>query len=1209
VRCATALGLFLALPLLAQAADRDGDGLLDRDEKALGTDPSFAEKLTVLFDDGPESEERREKPDYDGTKDILTVACAHVAEDRFLWRAVFAQPPRPEDTVFHLYVDADATEATGRKGPDGGSFTGTDYMLTMAGGRAYSTHFAPDGSRIPGPPVTYVVHEKSLLMTADLGISRDADGPRFALYVLCHTRVKSGTRPPMSDRTGKELFTDVPLSTRRKIRRPEDYAANHNVDATFGLHRLRRIEQAEDTSVLRHDQFELDGFEIDRFTSRRWPHLKLTSSGATASAKAPEAGRYHVGFMMYDDERRTERIAIAIDGQLAGVAVANQDNNRTWLYWLAEARELKGGERITLRACGSGTHGIIKLLFLPRPPEPRSIRYAVENLTAVSPADPPRRAIASWTTTWPCPTRFEYGTDAGYGKMIEKETECLVHRVVLRDLDPETEYHGLAIGTTRDGEPFRSDDFTFRVQPPTSPPTTSGVHEVPLSVRNPHPFAVERWPVTTGVPFPQGVLASAEHVRLTDGKGEAPCQVRCAARWPDGSVKWLRITFLAAAPANGQSTYPLQYGRQVRRERANRKPAVTGGITTTAHVSGKPLKPTDAEQASVLDESGPLRAVRRTTSHLANGDGEDLLRVEQRIEAVRGLPVLRIQHTFTVTAPSTFLDLESLALRVPIEAKGAWTAARENGEAIRLDAGASVHQRFDDEFIVRDGAGPRVIEGRLRGSLIAQDAPCALAVRDAWQNYPKAFSLDEHGVRIGLCPPFDARLYDKFLFEKEGHHLYYYLRDGQYRLKRGMAKTHELLLCFEPDKEKREQLCSLFQRPLLATAPPEWYCDSKAFYDVAPRDPDRLALYEQGIEKNLEAYAQRRERQSDFGLMNYGDWYGERGANWGNIEYDTQHAFFLEYIRSGNPDAFFLGHATELHNRDVDTVHWHPDPSQVGLVYVHQMGHVGGYYDESVPGTLGIPRAGGHISHAWAEGHFDHYFLTGDRRSYDTGVAVADCFVRRELGRPYDFRVCRTPGWHLIMLMAAWHATGDPYYMNAAKVVAERVLETQDGTRPLPDDQREDRTPVQEGGWSRMMRPGHCRCTPRHRGNAGFMVAVLLSGLKYYHDATGDPRAKDAIIRGAHYLLDECYSPEVKGFRYTSCPETDYRPGATPLMVEGIARAYLWTQDQRFRRVLTEALPLRARGSPYGKGFSMYYRCGPRVMADLLAAGLTLKAK
>ena len=34
----------------------------------------------------------------------------------------------------------------------------------------------------------------------------------------------------------------------------------------------------------------------------------------------------------------------------------------------------------------------------------------------------------------------------------------------------------------------------------------AGVHTVPLVVRNPYPFEVRNWPVTTGVPFPQGQL-------------------------------------------------------------------------------------------------------------------------------------------------------------------------------------------------------------------------------------------------------------------------------------------------------------------------------------------------------------------------------------------------------------------------------------------------------------------------------------------------------------------------------------------------------------------------------------------------------------------------------------------------------------------------------------------------------------------------------
>lgn len=355
-------------------------------------------------------------------------------------------------------------------------------------------------------------------------------------------------------------------------------------------------------------------------------------------------------------------------------------------------------------------------------------------------------------------------------------------------------------------------------------------------------------------------------------------------------------------------------------------------------------------------------------------DGSASFRVEQRLTAWRGCRFVQVQHTFINDCPAPYTNIESLSFAVPA-GRVAWQAALAADEPLALAAGESAWQRFDGEYAARGGKG---VAGRLTGGLTADDGSLAVSVRDCWQNYPKGFAVTDEGLRVDLAPDFEAGLYDTFPFEKEGHHLYYYLRDGHYRFKQGMAKTHDLLLDFGAEAAAHARI---FQRPLLLTATPAWYTGSMAFYNVAPRNGKLFAAYEQAVDRNLVAYRAACERQHDYGLMNYGDWYGERGANWGDIEYDTQHAFFLEYIRSGNPEAFFLGDSTETHNRDVDTVHWAPNPHGIGLAYVHQMGHVGGYYTESVPGTLGIPNAGGSVTHAWTEGHFDHYYLTGDRSS------------------------------------------------------------------------------------------------------------------------------------------------------------------------------------------------------------------------------------
>ena len=1222
----------------SEAAEISTVNLCQEQAARLGVDAQQSLELTVVYQGQAAGEAERRREGYDPSKDILRVEFGHVGEDRYVWRTTFAGPPHLEDTVHHIYVDADDDPETGREG------YGVEYMLTVAGGSSRATHFSPEGTHLTPPRVRFVVQGNSLLTSADVQLGADETGARFRMWVLCHTTTTAEQpRPPMSDSTGRFPVQGVALHERAKRMLPEDYRDHHRVLGTYGRDVLRPLLDDPANVVVPYDELQWEGFQVDLFTSQRYGHLRREESTASVWHTVGQPGEYHVGFVMYDDGS-DQRIAIHIGEQLSGVAVVNTEKRRHGVYFLDHPQELAVGDTIRLEAVGTGgRHGIAFVLLMPEPPEERRIEQGVANTRWWAPVATSGEAWISWTTHWPSTTHFEYGPTEEFGHQLTEEPRRLVHRARLSALEPGQTYYGRGVAIAPDGSLCYGPTITFSDQVVTPPPTRRGPTRVTLTVRNEHLVAAASWPVTGGVPFPQGALASHHHVRLLRDGREVAAQIEPRATWPDGSLKWLLVSCLTDVEAGETAVYQLEFGRDVRpdaqllageplaTQHAGRIDFDTGALRGYVDSHGQVVGPRGPFVTELLDgrdklfcsrqsearlaiqEQGPIRTVLHTQTPLVAADGTLGFRIEQRIEAWRGQPWLRIHHTFVNTLPDhashttlqtsqadQFSDLNRLSLLAPLPA-ASWSAALTEGEPLVLQSGERVWQPFDDQF-VRNADEP--VAGRIRGGLVAPNGGPALSVRDFWQNYPKGFAITPDGVRVDLCPDFTAGRYDAFPFEQEGHQLFYYLRDGTSTFKRGMAKTHDLLIDFGDQAAERAEL---FQQPLLLTADPDWYCQSQAFYRVAPRDPDRFPAYEQAVDRNLQGYLARRERQRDYGMMNYGDWYGERRVNWGNVEYDTQHAFFLEYIRSGNPVAYFLGEAAQWHHRDIDTVHWCPQDREVGLVYVHQMGHVGGYYDHPVPDTLGIPRAGGSIGHAWTEGHFGHYFLTGDRRSLETGLAVADYFTHRELARPYDWTSARVPGWHLIMLASALAATNDPYYLNAAQIVIDRVLETQDTEpRELPAYQQRPGRTHQHGGWTRMMVPGHCHCEPRHRGNAGFMVSILLSGMIYYHDVTQDPDVREAIILGTRYLVDEFYCDEVHGFRYTSCPEMRYRPGLIPMYAEAMARVYLWTGDPRFRDPLTEGLARGAGGSSYGKGFSQYYRSAPRLLADLAEAGLTL---
>ncbi|MCG3179525.1 MAG: hypothetical protein BIFFINMI_01861 [Phycisphaerae bacterium] len=93
-------------------------------------------------------------------------------------------------------------------------------------------------------------------------------------------------------------------------------------------------------------------------------------------------------------------------------------------------------------------------------------------------------------------------------------------------------------------------------------PGVAGNSSIPLTVAESAGVDRVGAPVTTGVPFAQGVVAKGSSFALTDAAGKAvPLQTRVLAHWPDGSVKWVLVDFQAEnLKASGSATYTLHPG-------------------------------------------------------------------------------------------------------------------------------------------------------------------------------------------------------------------------------------------------------------------------------------------------------------------------------------------------------------------------------------------------------------------------------------------------------------------------------------------------------------------------------------------------------------------------------------------------------------------------------------------------------------------------
>jgi hypothetical protein len=319
----------------------------------------------------------------------------------------------------------------------------------------------------------------------------------------------------------------------------------------------------------------------------------------------------------------------------------------------------------------------------------------------------------------------------------------------------------------------------------------------------------------------------------------------------------------------------------------------------------------------------------------------------------------------------------------------------------------------------------------------------------------------------------------------------------------GLTKTTELVYNFHESDATSEDLSetvSYVLDPPVAHASPEWYANSEAYGKMSARSQE-FASFERGLDYKFEWMQFSQQWEPWYGIWDYGDvksyYYQDDWHQWTNNEPATDFMWWLQFMRTGDPDYYLMAQSASRHTMDVDNIHWPRDPEYIGdtnssLDYFQ--------YKNSPEGSpyvgMGRRHADQHwtsllTAHVWSAGWIASYYLDGYHRGMEVAEMTGYYYIKRVFG---DHRLrgrrLYLSVWNLAEI---WDATKKEKYRKELKDRVDLMLSLQND--------------ADQAGSLIINRYGYTQ-------------VYASNGLRRYYQMTGDKKVKEALVNHARRVRD-----------------------------------------------------------------------------------------